>query len=373
MARGPARRSTSRRSARSPRGSRCRSRSPAASRRPTGSGSRSPPARRASSWRWRRRRSGRCSPTASRSPATGWRSASTRAPSGSPPSRGDAAGAADPRRQLVGELAGPRRPPLRAGPWRSRAGPRAAGRASLGRTMQTSSSPAGRPTSTAIRRLRDAGVAGIILGQALLSGAIDFRRPGGRRMTRSARLLVVVAASPRPLGRRACGPGGRRLRAPRLRAASTPRRRPAVAAATACPTAQPAARRPARSGSSRSRPRRARSRSRSRPTSRRSRPATSSPSQRAASTTASSSTAWRRSRRDAVRHPGRRPDRDRDRRARLHDHRTSRSRRPYQRGTVAMARTAAPNSVGSPVLHRARRRGREGLAPGTTPTRSSGR
>ncbi len=45
---------------------------------------------------------------------------------------------------------------------------------SSGRTMPTSWSPAGRRDLDGIRRLRDAGVTGIILGEALLSGAIDF-------------------------------------------------------------------------------------------------------------------------------------------------------------------------------------------------------
>ena len=34
----------------------------------------------------------------------------------------------------------------------------------------------GAPDLDAVRRLRDAGVAGLILGEALLSGAIDFPR-----------------------------------------------------------------------------------------------------------------------------------------------------------------------------------------------------
>ena len=40
--------------------------------------------------------------------------------------------------------------------------------------MRTSSWPAAQPTCAAIARLRDAGVAGVILGEALLSGAIDY-------------------------------------------------------------------------------------------------------------------------------------------------------------------------------------------------------
>ena len=47
-----------------------------------------------------------------------------------------------------------------------------------------------------------------------------------------------------------------------------------------------------------------------------------------------------------VRHPGRRPDRDRDGRPRLHDQGRA-GDGAYERGTVAMARTADPNSVGS--------------------------
>ena len=104
-------------------------------------------------------------------------------------------------------------------------------------------------------RLRDAGVAGVILGEALLSGAIDFPRPGGRRMTPPHLPSVLVAVA-----------RGRRCSSPRAPAASPrrPRRRPAApprppaAAPTpsasarrrarrGCPTTQPAAaRRPAR-------------------------------------------------------------------------------------------------------------------------------
>ena len=54
---------------------------------------------------------------------------------------------------------------------------RVAAPASSGRPTPTSSSPAGFDDVDGVRRLRDGGVAGIILGEALLSGAIDFPQP----------------------------------------------------------------------------------------------------------------------------------------------------------------------------------------------------
>ena len=110
----------------------------------------------------------------SRSPATGWRSGSIRGPSGSPPFPGSAAGAADARRRSSrsSPIAASRRFVLAHGG----GAPDLAllGAARRPRSTSTCSSPAASTDLDGIRRLRDAGIAGIILGEALLSGAIDF-------------------------------------------------------------------------------------------------------------------------------------------------------------------------------------------------------
>ena len=75
---------------------------------------------------------------------------------------------------LVEELVAARRPP--AGPQprrRARPTPRSSP-PSPAATTSTSLVAGGATDLDAVRRLRDAGVTGLILGEALLSGAIDF-------------------------------------------------------------------------------------------------------------------------------------------------------------------------------------------------------
>ena len=67
-----------------------------------------------------------------------------------------------------------RRRALRPDPRRRRAGPARAPAISFGRTMPRSWWPAGSDDLDGLRRLRDTGVAGVILGEVLLSGAIDY-------------------------------------------------------------------------------------------------------------------------------------------------------------------------------------------------------
>ena len=213
----------------------------------------------------------------------------------------------------------------------------------------------------AITSLRDAGIAGIILGEPLLSGAVDFASsPGGRRMILAAppchplagsRIVGLARAAARPPARRA----RRRCRqspptAPPTRARRRRRRTPLAPAHVA---ARPTAARPRR------------------------------PPARRGTVTVTMSTNFGdivdQGRRRAsapiaagafvalaecgyynnvifhrvvpgLRHPGRRreygrePDAHATRSApaaRAGRSRTSRSRRTYKRGTVAMARTAA--------------------------------
>ena len=75
---------------------------------------------------------------------------------------------------LVDELVAPRRPPLRPVPRRRGARHGVSWPVSLGPTDADFLVAGGASDLDGIRRLRDAGVAGIILGQALLSGAVDF-------------------------------------------------------------------------------------------------------------------------------------------------------------------------------------------------------
>ena len=111
---------------------------------------------------------------ASRSPATGWRSGSTRGRSGSPRSRGAGRGRRRSRRSSS-ELVGARR--ARGSSCRTAARePDAALVRDLARTVRCRRPrrrrrhrPRRRPPRCAMR-----GVAGIILGEALLSGAIDY-------------------------------------------------------------------------------------------------------------------------------------------------------------------------------------------------------
>ena len=120
----------------------------------------------------RRRGPDRSCEPASRSPATGWRSASIRGPTGWPPSRG--AGPAVPTiESLVGELvdAGVRRLVLGHGGGRRTSRLLARLVASYDAEVLVAG---GAADPTAISRIRDAGVAGLILGESLLSGAIDF-------------------------------------------------------------------------------------------------------------------------------------------------------------------------------------------------------
>ena len=170
------------------------------------------------------------------------------------------------------------------------------------------------------------------------------RRPGSR----SARSSCSRSAPPSPAARSSSvAARAEPARSDRRRVSSVPGAS-ARRAAPNCPTAQPPA---APAGQTRvvtiETAKGADRRSRSRPTCRRSRPATSSRSRRAASTTASSSTASRRSRtarRSSSRAaiptgtgtggPG----------YEIQDEPVT---TPYVRGTVAMARTPAPNSVGS--------------------------
>ena len=155
---------------------------------------------------------------------------------------------------LVEELVGAGVRRLRPDPRRDRAGPRAGCVRSSGRTMPRSSSPAGSATSTVSAALRDTGVAGVILGEALLSGAIDFPQPWRpphdppRSLVaspcRSSASLVAAVVGACSGARR----GGRRLE----RLAPPPRPRPSRTAG-ACPTRQPAATAGGRDRTSRSR------------------------------------------------------------------------------------------------------------------------
>ena len=113
-----------------------------------------------------------CSPTASRSQATGSRSAWIRGRSGSPPSRG--AGRRCRRSRRSSTSSPPAASAASSCPTaaRSRTATMLAG---LARTHDADFLVAGGVSDLdGIRRLRDIGVTGIILGQALLSGAIDF-------------------------------------------------------------------------------------------------------------------------------------------------------------------------------------------------------
>ena len=77
---------------------------------------------------------------------------------------------------LVEELVAARRPPPRAEPRRRVAGHRRSSTALVRRHDVDVLVAGGVTDLDGVRRLRDAGVAGLILGEALLSGAIDFPR-----------------------------------------------------------------------------------------------------------------------------------------------------------------------------------------------------
>ena len=262
----------------------------------------------------RRRRSAACSPIVSASPATGSPSAWTRGRSDSPRSRGDD--------RAVPTFDGDRR----------RARRRAASGGSSCRTAARSRTASCWPASHAthdadflvaggvsdldgIRRLRDIGVAGIILGQALLSGAVDFiASPGGRRMTRPIRSLALLAVTATLAA--ACNVGG----TPAPTSSSAASTAPSQAASSGADRHLPDDAATA-AGGRREAPRDDRDgegcdrdHDRGGPR-RRSRPATSSPSPGAATTTGSSSIGSIPGFVD----PGRRPDRDGKRRTRLHD------------------------------------------------------
>ena len=254
------------------------------------------------------------------------------------------------------------------------AGPRAARLARPRRTMRTSSSPAASATSTGVRRLRDAGVAGVILGEALLSGAIDFPWPwrpphdqthpiasvtrvavAGDRGARARRgMLVRGSAAPRP------------SRPPARPSAAAPHEHRAPSAGVRRPTARP--RSPSRSpaGETRTvtiddRPGRHRDRARG---------VDLSPDRGRQLRRARRVRLLRRRRvppRDArLRHPGRRravrplagrrPDARRHRRPAVHDpgragHRDLRAAAPSRWPALG-----SPNSRRLAVLHRPRRR-----------------
>ena len=174
LRRGPvrARRRTSRRSARSRRRWPSRSRSPAGWRAPTRSGWPSPPERPGSSWRCRssrtRDRLDACLAVAGDWLAVGLDPRPERLAAF--PWKRPAAPTLD---ALVGELVGRgvRRLVLGHGP----TGPDHDLLARLVRSYDADILVAGGATdATAISRIRDAGVAGLILGESLLSGAIDF-------------------------------------------------------------------------------------------------------------------------------------------------------------------------------------------------------
>ena len=119
---------------------------------------------------------------------------------------------------LVEELVAAGRPPPGAEPRRRVARIPGSSPPSSAATTWTCSSRAASRDLDGIRRLRDAGVAGLILGEALLSGAIDLpARPGGRRMTRHRR-----SPAPRRLPSPSCSPlldrGGGALRRSRRHA-----------------------------------------------------------------------------------------------------------------------------------------------------------
>ena len=175
-ARSGQRRPTSRPSARSRPGSPSRSSSRAGSRRPTTCGSRSPPAPRASCSRSR----SSSGPTRSRGVPRGRRRLARRRPR---PAAGAArrvpvAARRDARRSTRSSRSssarGVRRLVLSHGgtaPGRRRSSTRSSGRHDADILVA-----GGATDLDGVRRLRDAGVAGVILGEALLSGAIDFPR-----------------------------------------------------------------------------------------------------------------------------------------------------------------------------------------------------